>query len=150
MVLPLLIPIIAAGLGAVGKIIGGIGANNAAKARAQSLEMGAQQALNESGIAAQMGLEDDERVAGRLATMAGAGIGGGLGGSSMAVLGDLGRQSLMKARNVVYRGQTEAWAKRNDATVTRMQGQVDLTTSILSAGSSMLGAFASGAEAKRG
>lgn len=131
-----------AGLSAVGKILGGIGAKSSAKARARALELGAQMDLNEAGIAAQLGLEEDARVAASLAVNAAAGGGGGLGGSSLRVLNDFGRQSLQKAQSTVYGGQTSAWARRNDASVARAEGANALTTSFFGAGSSLLGGFA--------
>lgn len=132
----------AAGLSALGKILGGIGAKSAAKQRARALELGAQMDLDEAGIAASMGLEDDERQAGRLAVEAAAGGGGGLGGSSLRVLNDLGRQSLMKARNTVYGGQTSAWSRRNDARQARAEGRNALTQGVLGAGGSLLSGYA--------
>lgn len=152
MVAPLVIGAMvgAAGLSAVGKILGGIGANKAAKARAKALELGAQMDLDEAGIAAQLGLEEDERVAGALATHAAAGGGGGLGGSALSVLNDFGRQSLMKARNTTYSGMTAAWARRNDAAVARAEGKNAKTAGFIGAGGSLLGGFAQAYGAKGG
>lgn len=145
MVLPLVIAgltVGAAGLSAMGKILGGISAKKAAKARAKALEIGAQMDLDESGVAAQLGLEDDERVAASLATQAAAGGGGGLQGSALRVLNDLGRQSLQKARNTVYQGQTAAWSRRNDASVSRANGRQAMTEGVVGAGSTLLAAAA--------
>ena len=145
MVLPLIVAgamVGAAGLAAVGKILGGISAKNAAKRRAQQLETSAQMSLAESGVAAQLGLEEDERVAGALATQAASGGGGGLRGSALNVLNDLGRQSLQKARNTVYQGQTQAWSARNDAAVAKVNGRNALTEGVLGAGSTLLSAAA--------
>ncbi|PZQ57977.1 MAG: hypothetical protein DI570_18925 [Phenylobacterium zucineum] len=131
-----------AGLSAIGKLLGGGAKRKAAKARAAALEQGAQMDLAEAGLAAQMGLEEDERVAASLAVNAASGSGGGLGGSALRVLDDLGRQSRQKARNTVYRGQTSAWARRNDAAVSRAEASNAMGQSILSAGGSLLGGFA--------
>ncbi|ODT88106.1 hypothetical protein [Phenylobacterium sp. SCN 70-31] len=131
-----------AGLSALGKILGGVGAKKAGKARAQALEYSAGLDLQEAGLAAQLGLEEDERVAANLAVNAAAGGGGGLRGSALAVLDDLGRQSLMKARNTSYAGMTAAWARRNDASAARAQGSNALTEGIVGAGGSLLGGFA--------
>lgn len=141
MVLPLIIGAAiagSAGLAAIGKILGGVGAKTAANQRAANLRAGAQMDLDEAGVAAQLGLEADERQAGALATEAAAGGGGGLRGSALAVLGDLGRQSLQKARNTVYGGETSAWSRRNDAVVAKAEGANALTTGIIGAGSSLL------------
>lgn len=143
MVLPLVAAAIAsAGISAVGKILGGIGAKKSAQARAKALEMNAGMDLAESGVAAQLGLQQDERVAAQLATQAAAGGGGGLGGSALNVLNDLGRQSLMKARNTTYQGQTAAWSRRNDAQVARADGSNALTGSLIGAAGSLVGGFA--------
>jgi hypothetical protein len=132
----------AAGLSAMGKLLGGAAKKSAAKRRAQTLEMGAQMDLDEAGFNAQLGLEDDERVAGALATQAAAGGGGGLGGSALRVLHDLGRQSLTKARLTVYQGQSAAWARRNEATQTKAAGKNAFAQGALGAGSTLIGAAA--------
>lgn len=131
-----------AGLSAVGKILGGIGKKSAAKRLAQQLEYAAQLDLREAGLEAQLGLEEDERVAASLATYAAQGVGGGLRGSAQAVLADLGRQSLNKARLTAYRGDTAAWARRNDVKQVKFEGSQALTGGILGAGSTLLGAAA--------
>ncbi|WP_397402720.1 hypothetical protein [Phenylobacterium sp.] len=151
MVAPLAAAAIAsAGLSAVGKILGGIGSKSAAKARAGALETNAGMDLAESGLAAQMGLEQDERVAASLATQAAAGGGGGLRGSALRVLNDLGRQSLQKARNTVYGGQTAAWSRRNDAQVARTEGRNALTGAVIGAGASLIGGAAKAYDIKNG
>jgi len=151
MVLPLVAAAVAsAGLSAVGKILGGIGAKKAAKARAKALEINAGMDLAEAGVAAQLGLEQDERVAASLATQAAAGGGGGLGGSALAVLNDLGRQSLQKARNTVYGGQTAAWSRRNDAQVARAEGRNAMTGAIIGAAGSLIGGAAKAYSAGKG
>lgn len=139
MVLPLLaVPIAAAAISSIGKILGGISAKKAAKRRAAQLRQGAQMDLDESGVEAQLALEEDERVGASLAVNAAAGSGGGLRGSALDVLNDLGRQSLGRARAITYRGQTEAWARRNEAREVKKAGSQALTSSIFSAASSFL------------
>ena len=139
MVAPLAVAAVAsAGLSALGKILGGASAKSAAKRRAQQLEYSAGMDLAEAGVAAQLGLEDDERVAGQLAVAAAAGGGGGLGGSALRVLDDLGRQSLRKARNTTYQGQTAAWSRRNDAAQARAEGRNAFTQGIIGAGGSLI------------
>lgn len=140
MVAPLVIA--AAGLSAVGKILGGASARSSARARAKANEMQARQALLESGVAAQVGVEADEREIARAATLAAAG-GGGFEGSAMRVLDDLSRQSVFRARSSIYRGQAEAQARRYDAKVAKREGDNALFSSIVGAGSSLLSSFAS-------
>lgn len=155
MVLPLLalaaaggpIGIAAAALGAVGSIVGGIGQNNAAKARARALEMQAQQARNEAGVAAQMGLMDDDRLAGHAATLQAAN-GGGFSGSAMDVLNDLRQQSIFKAKTTVYRGESQARNDLYEAKVSRQSGTNALISSGVNAASSLLGSFAQAAQLK--
>lgn len=141
MVLPLLYAAAiggAAGLSAVGKLLGGVAAKSAARRKAQGLRQGATMDLNEAGLNAALGLEDDERVAASLATEAAAGSGGGLGGSAGRVLADLGRQSLMKARLTVYQGQSAAWARLNDAGQVKAEGRNAFTQSLISSGSTLI------------
>ncbi|HET6972067.1 MAG TPA: hypothetical protein VFH92_13140 [Phenylobacterium sp.] len=140
--IPMAIAAAGAGVSAIGKVMAGNSAASADKARAQALETNAQMDLTEAGLKAQQGLVEDERVAARLATEAGAGSGGGLRGNATAILNDLGNQSLMKARNTVYGGETQAWAARNDAAVARAQAKSDKTQGLLGAAGSLLGGAA--------
>jgi hypothetical protein len=145
MVLPLIVAGAmagAAGLSAMGKILGGVSAKSAAKRQAQIGEYNAQMDLGEAGLEAQLALEDDERTAAAAAVAAGAGGGGGLRGSALGVINDLGRQSLAQARAIAYRGQTAAWAARQGAKQDRFQGGQALTQGLLGAGSTVLGAAA--------
>lgn len=151
MVAPLVVAAVAsAGISAIGKLLSGGQKKAAAKARARTLEQGAQMDLQEAGIAAQMGLEEDERVAASLAVNAAAGSGGGLRGSALRVLDDLGRQSLMKARNTVYQGQTQAWARRNDAQVSRFEAKYAMVNAGLGAAGSLIGGAAQAYSAGKG
>jgi hypothetical protein len=131
-----------AGISAIGKLLGGRARSAAAKARAKALELGAQMDLDESGIAAQLGLEEDERVAGQLAVLAASGGGGGVRGSALRVLDDLGRQSLQKARNTTYQGMTAAWSRRNEASQSRAEAKAAKLDGYLGAAGSLLGGAA--------
>lgn len=139
MVAPLVIA--AAGLGALGKIMGGLSARAAARARAKALEQQARQSLMEGGVEAMMGLEADERVIANATVNAAAG-GGGLQGSASRVLDDLQRQSVFRARSTIYRAEGEARRARYEGKVAKVEGDNALAGSIVSAGSSLLGAFA--------
>lgn len=138
--MPLPLMLIAAGLGAAGKIAGGITARSAAKARARALEDQSRQALAESGIAAMVGMEDDERAIAAATTRAAAG--GGTGGSTTRVLADLERQSAQRARGTIYRGQMESRNADYEAKVSLEEGRQALIGSVISAGAQVAGALA--------
>lgn len=140
--------IAAAGLSAVGSLFEGITANSAAKARARQLEMQAQQARQEGGVAAQMGIADDQRMQAHAATLAAAN-GGGFEGSAMNVLNDLQQQSLFKAKSTVYRAQSQANNADYEASVARQEGKNALISGAIKAGSSLLSGFGQASEAKR-
>ncbi len=143
--LPLMIA--AAGLSAIGKIVGGVSARNAAKARASAMEQASRQALQEGGVAAQVGYGVDERAIAHATTLAAAG-GGGFGGSSLNVLDDLARQQIYRSRSTIYGAQKESYNYLKDARATRTQGQNEFIGSLFSATGSMLSGFAGTASAK--
>jgi len=150
MVLPLAaLAIASAGLGALGKVLGGVGANTAAKSKAKALEASAAMARDEAGVNAQLALSEAERALGRAATV-GAASGGGLTGSALNVLDDLSMQGVFNARRAVYEGETEARNRLMEAAVTRQQGKVQLVSGLIGGASSLLGGFASAAQAKAG
>lgn len=142
------VAIAAAGLEAVGKLMGGMMANGAARARGRALDDQARQALGEAGVASMVGAEQDERLMARAATVAATQGGGGVGASR--VLADLERQSAFKARNTIYRGRAEARNARYEAKLSRAEGRNAMIGATIEATSSLLSSFAQGAEAKRG
>jgi hypothetical protein len=139
--LQFLIPIAAAGLGALGKISAGKAEKKAAYARAQRLEEGSRQRLQETGLQASIDSEEADRLMGTAAVHAAAGGGGGLRGSALDVLGDLERQSLARTRNTIYRGTSEARAMIQDAAASRTEGKSALRSSLISAAGTLLGGF---------
>jgi hypothetical protein len=130
---------LAAGLSAVGSIIGGIGRFQAGRARARALRFAARNARQEAGVRASIAMEESDRVGARAATLAAASGGGGLQGSALAVIEDLARQGVYRARQTVRDGLSESIALQNDARVARQQASLDLTTSLFEAGSTVLG-----------
>jgi hypothetical protein len=130
---------LAAGLSAVGSIIGGIGRFQAGRARARALRFAARNARQEAGVRASIAMEESDRVGSRAATLAAASGGGGLQGSALAVIEDLARQGVYRARQTVRDGLSESIALQNDARVARQQASLDLTTSLFEAGSTVLG-----------
>jgi hypothetical protein len=130
---------LAAGLSAVGSIIGGIGRFQAGRARARALRFAARNARQEAGVRASIAMEESDRVGARAATLAAASGGGGLHGSALAVIEDLARQGVYRARQTVRDGLSESIALQNDARVARQQASLDLTTSLFEAGSTVLG-----------
>lgn len=140
---------LAAGLSAVGSIMGGFAKRKQQRARAKALEGAARNARQEAGISASLALEESDRVGARAATLAAASGGGGLQGSALDVIDDLARQGMYRARQVVRDGLSQSTALLNDATTARRQGSLDLFGSFVEAGSTVLGQMGSDAQARR-
>lgn len=142
--------LLATGLSAVGSIIGGLGRSQQSKARARMLDIAARQARQEAGVQASLQLEESDRVGARAATLAAASGGGGLQGSAMTVIDDLARQGMYRARQTVRDGLTQSTSMQNDATTARRQAALELTSSFIEAGSTVLGGMAREAQERRG
>lgn len=143
------LPLLAVGLAAAGKIMGGIGSLRAGSARAKALGYQAQNARREAGVRSSLQLEDSDRIGARAATLAAASGGGGLQGSALAVIEDLARQGVYRARQTVRDGLSESIALKQEATTARRQGQADFMGSVIDAGSTVLGGMAQQAQARR-
>ena len=143
------LPMLAAGASAVGSLIGGIGGFQAARSRARALKAAARNVRREAGVQASLMLEESDRVGARAATLAAASGGGGLEGSALDVIDDLSRQGVYRARQTVRDGLSEAQALRAEATTARRQGALDLTASMIQAGSTVLGQMGRDAELRR-
>lgn len=141
---------LSAGMGAIGNLIGGIGKYRAGKARAKALKFAARNARQEAGVQASIQLEESDRIGARAATLAAASGGGGLEGSAMAVIDDLARQGMYRARQTVRDGLAHSTALLDDATAARRQASLDLTSSVFQAGSTFLGKMGQEAQARRG
>jgi hypothetical protein len=131
-----------AGLKIFGSIFGGSSAKKAANARAKLLEDAAAQDLNESGVNAQIAVEEGDRLQARAATLAAA-SGGGTAGGVLDVLQDLQRQSLFEAKAAIYSGMTASRAKHLQANAERKAGKDAFVSSLVNAGSTLLGAAGS-------
>ena len=131
---------IAAGIGAVGKLLGGItglfGGNAQAALHNRNALMDAQQAGVDSSISWQQG----EGVAAEGAVRAAAN-GGGLVGSSMGVITNLSQQAMYNARAQIYRGQVASQGELYQAAVAKNQGQRALIGGVVGAASSVAGGF---------
>lgn len=128
-----------AGLSAVGSLIGGFGRFQQGRARARALKLAARQTRQEAAIAAQIGLEEADRIGARALTLAAASGGGGLQGSARDVLADLSRQGMYRARQTIRDGNAAAIGLENDARVARAQAGLDLFTGVFDAGTTFLG-----------
>ena len=142
--------LLATGVSAVGTIMGGFGKRNQMKARARALTNQARNVRQEAGIKASLALEDSDRVGARAATLAAASGGGGLQGSALAVIDDLARQGVYRARQTVRDGLAESTALLNDATTAKRQGDLELTSAFIEATSTVLGQMGAEANARRG
>lgn len=140
---------LAAGLSAVGSLFGGFGALQASKGRARALKLQARNARQEAGVTASIQLEESDRIGARAATLAAASGGGGLQGSALAVIDDLARQGMYRARQTVRDGVAQSIALMDEATMVRRQGSADLTGSFFEAGATVLGAMGQQAQARR-
>lgn len=145
MVAPVLL---AAGVSAVGSLFGGIGKRNANRAKARALQAAARNVRREAGVTASLQLEESDRVGARAATQAAAN-GGGLQGSAMDVIDDLARQGVYRARQTVRDGISQSVQLMNDATTAKRQGDLELFSSAIEAGSTFLGGIGQEANARR-
>lgn len=125
----------AAGISAIGSIIGGVGQFAASRGRAKALKRGAAQARREAGVAAGLALEQGDRAAARAAVQAASG-GGGLTGSAIGSLDDLASSAMFNARTAIYEGVSEARNLDYEAKVAKKQGTLALVTAgLMAAGS---------------
>lgn len=143
------LPLLAAGISAVGSIIGGVGRRNQARARAAALKDQARNARQEAAVNAQLRLEESDRVGARAATLAAASGGGGLQGSALDVLADLSRQGMYRARQTVRDGVAQGIALMNDAETMKRQGDLDLTVGFFDAATTVLGQMGQSAQKRR-
>lgn len=142
--------LLAAGVSSVGQALVGFGKFQASRSQAAQLKAQARNARQEAGIAASISLEESERVGARAATLAAASGGGGLKGSALAVIDDLARQGMYRARQTVRDGVSQSVALRNQAKSVRRQGMLDLFGSLVGASSTALGSMGTEAQARRG
>lgn len=146
MVAPVLL---AAGVSAVGKLFSGFGQRNAQRAKAKALGYAAQNARREAGVKASLALEDSDRTGARAATLAAASGGGGLQGSAADVIGDLAQQGVFNARQIVRTGVSESIALMQDARTAKAQGDMEMFSSVIDAGSTFLGGIGQSANMRR-
>lgn len=142
--------VLGASLAAVGKVFGAIGGYQAGRAKAKALTYAATNARREAGVKASMQLEESDRIGARAATLAAASGGGGIEGSALAVIDDLARQGLFRARQTVRDGVSQSVAYLNDATTAKRQGEADLVGGLIDAGATVLGGMGQAAQARRG
>lgn len=139
---PVTIALIAsAGLGAVGKLVKGLGGYAAGKAAKRQSEFRARQFNNEAGIEAQAELEHLNEVGGETAVRAAAG-GGGLAGSSLDVLADTERKGMFNARSLIYAGATKAENALYEGRVAKKQGGLALIGGGVGAGATLASSYA--------
>lgn len=137
---PIAAPLAIAAIGfkVLGSIFGAQSAARAARQRAAQYEAAAQQGLDESGVAAQIQLEQGDRLAGKAATLAAA-SGGGTTGSALNVMDDLARQSMFNARSAIYKGQTQARVDRMAEKAATSAGNDAVVSNLVDAGGTLVG-----------
>lgn len=136
------------GLSVLGHLFGASTAKKQARAKANQLMEAAQQSKAEAGAAAQVQLEQGDRLAARGATLAAA-SGGGTGGSALGVLDDVTRQSIYNARVSLYKGSTQAHTYNLEAKQALDAGRAQQIGELIGAGTSLLAGFGKMAEAGR-
>lgn len=146
---PVTVMALATGAKAIGKLFGGFGKYRAGKARAKALKFAARNARREAGINASIQLEESDRVGARAATLAAASGGGGLQGSALAVIDDLARQGMYRARQTVRDGLAQSAALLDESTAARRQAEMDMTTGFFEAATTVLGQMGQDAQARR-
>lgn len=133
-----------AGLSAISSLFSGIMGSNAANAQKQALQNAALQAGEEAGVEAGQKLQQGAQAQAHAAVQ-GAANGGGFVGSTLGVIGQLGRDAMANARTAAYRGATQI---QNDIYQSKVAGD-NATNSMISgvvgAGSSLLGGWATSA-----
>lgn len=133
--------LLSAGLQGVGNLFSGIMGFFSGNAQADAEKQAARQALAESSIQGQEAIEGGAQTAARAAVGAAAN-GGGLVGSSLGIVRQLGDQAMFNARARIYTGQTQA---RNDmyaANVAKMNATNSLIGGGVGAASSAAGGWA--------
>lgn len=120
------------------KLLGGIGGFLGGRAKAKALQQAATQARQEGSIKANIALREGDKVAATAAVGAAGGGGGGVVGSSMDVLNQIAQGSMHNARTAIYEGETEARARRYEASVAKTEGTMKLISSVAEAGTSFL------------
>lgn len=145
------VPVVALAVGAkaLGSLFGGFGRSRANKARAKALKFAARNARQEAGINASLAMEESDRVGARAATLAAASGGGGLQGSALAVIDDLARQGMYRARQTVRDGLAQSAAILDESTAARRQAGLDIATGVFEAATTVLGGFGQAAQARR-
>lgn len=129
----------AAAASAASSMIGGVNAYQMAGYNAKVMRSQADQARQDAGVEAQLALEKGARDTGA-GIVAAAKSGGGFDGSAMSVLQDLGRQSMYEARRISTEGVGQSDGLYAQARATKQQGAVQLFTSTLDAGATLLSA----------
>lgn len=139
---------VAAALKAVGQFASGVSSWQASRARAAALKGAAKQARVEGSQAAQSATDEAERTA-AAATVIGAASGGGTGGSFAGMLEQLERTGMFNARSAIYAGRVEANNRLYEAKVAKAEGNMELFSAVLGAGSTLAGDYMGQAERRK-
>lgn len=144
------LPVIAAaaGLQALGSLLGGFGANAAGKQRRKAAYAAARQTRQEASVEASTIADQVERALARAAVL-GAAAGGGFDGSAGDVMRDQEQRGKFNVRSAIWQGETRATALEQEGEVARAEGKNALVAGVIDAGSTLLGGMARQAEAGR-
>ena len=136
---PVTMSLIAAGITASTTIAGGIAAQSAAKQQARNLQIEGRQALQVGNVEANRIREAGERELGTTRSIqakAGVDIGSG---SAADVGADIAGVYDQDALFALYGGRLRAWQKNAAAAQAKFEGKQALTSSLISAGGTLLG-----------
>ena len=135
---------ISSGMGVLGAVLGGVSGFFSDQAKAKEDENNAITAGRQAGVNSQLALMLGNATAATAATRAAAN-GGGLVGSSMGIISNLGAQALFNARQAAYRGQTEQQNDLYAAKVARYDAVAGLVGAGVNVAKSVVGGFANAA-----
>ena len=138
----------AGALSALSSLVQGVGGWSASRARSAALKAAAKQARGEASMQAQMMADEGERTAAQAAVI-GAATGGGFEGSFADVLASIEQTAIFNARSAIWSGNVEAANRLYEAKVAKQEGNLQLLSSVVQAGSSLAGDWMSRAQQRQ-
>lgn len=133
--------IIGALVGAAGSIIGGIAANNQAKAQAQAMEVRAGEERASSQREAIRRSKEAKMVLSRQQAVAAASGGGAADPTVVNLMADVAQEGAYQSGAALYEGETRGRGLEYDAKLTRLQGRQALFGGFINGFSSMISGF---------
>lgn len=126
---------------AAGSLVGGVMANNQAKAQAEAMEIEAGQRRASAQREAEQRRKEANLVLSRQQAVAAASGGGATDSTVLDLMARTGGQGELNAQWAQYQGKEEGRGLENQAAMTRAAGRNALFGSFIDAGTSMLSGF---------